>query len=52
MVAEFSSLKFNSVHSLSYVWLFVTQWTTELHASLSITNTLKNHPSPPGPNKS
>ena len=29
---------FNSVHSLSHVWLFVTPWTAACQASLSITN--------------
>ena len=30
--------QFSSVQSLSCVWLFVTPWTAEHHASLSITN--------------
>ena len=30
--------QFSSVHSLSYVWLFVTPWTTAQQASLSVTN--------------
>ena len=32
------SHQFNSVKSLSHVWLFATPWTTAHHASLSITN--------------
>ena len=30
--------QFNSVQSLSPIWLFVTPWTVALHSSLSITN--------------
>ena len=30
----------SSVHSLSHVWLFVTQWTAAHQASMSITNSL------------
>ena len=30
--------QFNSVQSLSHVWLFATQWTAACQASLSITN--------------
>ena len=33
-------MEFSSVQSLSHVWLFVTQWTVSLQASLSITNSL------------
>ena len=33
-----SSVQFNSVQSLSRVWLFATPWITALQASLSITN--------------
>ena len=32
------SWQFNSVQSLSHVWLFVTPWTAAYQASLSITN--------------
>ena len=32
---------FNSVQSLSLLWLFVTPWTAACQASLSISNTLK-----------
>ena len=32
------SVQFNSVQSLSHVWLFVTPWTVAHQASLSITN--------------
>ena len=32
------SIQFSSVHSLSHVWLFATQWTAARQASLSITN--------------
>ena len=39
------SVQFSSVQSLSCVWLFVTPWTTECQASLSITNSR----SPPKP---
>ena len=34
----YSLYKFSSVQSLSWVWLFVTPWTTAHQASLSITN--------------
>ena len=33
----FSSVQFNSVQSLSHVWLFATPWTAACQASLSIT---------------
>ena len=33
----FSSVQFNSVQSLSHVWLFVTPWTASCQASLSFT---------------
>ena len=33
-----NSVQFSSVQSLSHVQIFVTLWTTELQASLSITN--------------
>ena len=32
------TIQFSSVHSLSYVWLFVTPWIAASQASLSITN--------------
>ena len=35
----FESEQFNSVQSLSRIWLFATLWTTARQASLSITNT-------------
>ena len=35
---NFLFLRFSSVQSLSYVWLFVTPWTAACQASLSITN--------------
>ena len=41
----FGSVQFNSVQLLSHVWLFVIPWTTELQASLPITNSR----SPPKP---
>ena len=39
------SVQFNSVQSLSRVWLFATLWTTACQASLSITNS-RVHPNP------
>ena len=36
----FHSVQFSSVHSLNCVWLFVTPWTAECQASLSVTNSL------------
>ena len=35
---KYSNNQFSLVQSLSCVWLFVTPWTAELQASLSITN--------------
>ena len=40
-----SSVQFNSIQSLSRVWLFATPWTAACQASLSITNSQ----SPPKP---
>ena len=36
--SKYTSVKFSSVQSISYVWLFVTPWNTALQVSLSITN--------------